>query len=47
MRDMALETTSIYLPADGEASWLLLPSSISLLLRGTVQLSAAGLFKYV
>ena len=37
MRDMALKTTSVYLPADGEASWLLLPSSISLLLGGTVQ----------
>ena len=27
----------IFLPADGEASWLLLPSSVSLLSGGTVQ----------
>ena len=31
------KTTPVILPADGEASWLLLPSSISLLSGGTVQ----------
>ena len=31
------KTTSIFLPADGEASWSLLSSSVSLLSGGTVQ----------
>ena len=31
------KTTPIFLPADGEASWLLLPSLVSLLSGGTVQ----------
>ena len=31
------KTTSVYLPGDGEAPWLLLPSSVSLLSGGTVQ----------
>ena len=31
------KTTPIFLPADGEASWSLLPSSVSLLSGGTVQ----------
>ena len=31
------KTTQVFLPADGEGSWSLLPSSISLLLGGTVQ----------
>ena len=31
------KTTPVFLPADGEASWLLLPSSVSLLSDGTVQ----------
>ena len=31
------KTTSMFLPADGEASWSLLPSSISLLSGRTVQ----------
>ena len=31
------KTTPVFLPADGEASWSLLPSSISLLSGGTVQ----------
>ena len=31
------ETTPVFLPADGGASWLLLPSSVSLLSGGTVQ----------
>ena len=31
------KTTPVFLPADGEASWLLLPSSVSLLSGGTVQ----------
>ena len=32
------KTTSVFLPADGEASWSLLPSSVSSLSTGTVQL---------
>ena len=32
-----ITTTSVFLPADGEASWLLLPSLVSLLSGGTVQ----------
>ena len=31
------ETTPVLLPADGEASWSLLPNYVSLLLGGTVQ----------
>ena len=34
--NMALELP-VFLTADGEASWLLLPSSVSLLSGGTVQ----------
>ena len=30
-------TTWVFLPADGEASWSLVPSSVSLLSGGTVQ----------
>ena len=31
------KSTLVFLPADGEASWSLLSSSVSLLLGGTVQ----------
>ena len=31
MREDGTKTTSVFLPAHGEASWLLLPSSVSLL----------------
>ena len=31
------KTISVFLPADGEASWLLLPSWVSLLSGGRVQ----------
>ena len=31
------KTTPVFLPVDGEASWLLLPNSVSLLSGGTVQ----------
>ena len=37
MRENGTKTTSVFLPADAEASWLLLPSSVSLLSGGTVQ----------
>ena len=37
MRKHGTKTTPVFLPADGEASWPLLPSSVSLLSRGTVQ----------
>ena len=37
MHEHGTETTPVVLPADGEASWLLLPSSVSLLSGGTVQ----------
>ena len=37
MRDMALKLSWFFLRADGEASWSLLPSPVSLLLGGTVQ----------
>ena len=37
MHEHGTKTTPIILPADGEASWLLLPSSVSLLPGGTVQ----------
>ena len=38
MREHAIKTTLVFLPADGETYWLLLPSSVSLLSGGTVQL---------
>ena len=37
MREHGTKTTPIFLPADGEASWLLLPSLVFLLSGGTVQ----------
>ena len=37
MREHGTKTTLVFLPADGEASWSLLPSSVSLLSGGTVQ----------
>ena len=36
MREHGTKTTPVFLPADGEASWLLLPSSVSLLSGSTV-----------
>ena len=38
MREYSTKTTLIFLPADGEASRSLLPSSVSLLSGSTVQL---------
>ena len=37
MREHGTKTTPVFLHADGEASWSLLPSSVSLLSGGTVQ----------
>ena len=37
MSEHRTKTTLVFLPADGEASWLLFPSSVSLLSFGTVQ----------
>ena len=37
MREHGTKTTPIFLPTDGEPSWSLLPSSVSLLSGGTVQ----------
>ena len=37
MHGHGTKTTPVVLPADGEASWLLLPSSVSLLSGSTVQ----------
>ena len=37
MRKYGTKTTPVFLPADGKASWSLLPSLVSLLLGGTVQ----------
>ena len=37
MREYGTKTTLVFLPADGEASWLLLPSLVSLLSGGIVQ----------
>ena len=37
MRVLGTKTTPVFLPVDGEASWLLLPSSVSLLSGGQVQ----------
>ena len=38
MRERGTNTTPVFLPADGEASGLLVPSSVSLLSGSTVQL---------
>ena len=37
MHEHGTKTTPLFLPAHGEASWLLFPSSVSLLSGGTVQ----------
>ena len=37
MREQGTKTTSVFLPADGETSWSLIPSLVSILSRGTVQ----------
>ena len=37
MCENGAKTTPVFLPADGEASWSLLPTSVSLLSSGTVQ----------
>ena len=37
MREHGTKITPVILPADGEASWLVLPSSVSLLSGRTVQ----------
>ena len=36
MREHGTKTTPVFLPADGEASWLLLPSLVCLPLGSTV-----------
>ena len=37
MRERATKTILVFLPIDGEACWLLLPSPVFLLSNGTVQ----------
>ena len=37
MREHGTKTTPVFLPADGEASWSLLPSLVSLISGGIVQ----------
>ena len=37
MREHGTKTTPVFLPADGEALWSLLPRSVSLLSGGTVE----------
>ena len=37
MYEHGTKTTPVFLPVDGEASWLLLPSLVSLQSGGTVQ----------
>ena len=37
MREHGTKTTPVFLPVDGETSWLLLPSSVSLLSGGSLQ----------
>ena len=37
MREYGTKTIPVFLPADGEVSWSLHPSSVSLLSGGTVQ----------
>ena len=38
MHEHGTKTTPVFLPADGEASWVLLPSLVSLLSDSTVKL---------
>ena len=38
MHEHGIKTSTAFLPADGEVPWSLLPSSVSLLSSGTVQL---------
>ena len=38
MHKRGFKATSVFLPADGETSWLLIPILVSLLSGGTVQL---------
>ena len=38
MRELGTKATPVFLPADAEASWSLLSSSVSLLLGRTVEL---------
>ena len=37
MREYGTKTTTVFLPANGEAFWSLLPSSVSLLSGGAMQ----------
>ena len=37
MSEHGTKTTSVFLPSDGEASWLLLPDLVSLLSGSTMQ----------
>ena len=37
MRKHDIKTSPVFLPADGEASWSLLPTLVSILSGGTVQ----------
>ena len=37
MREYGTKTTPVFFPADGESSWWLLPSSVSLLSGDTVE----------
>ena len=37
MREHGTKTIPVFLPVDGEASWSVLPSSVSLLSGGTMQ----------
>ena len=37
MREYGTKATLVFLPADGESSWSLLPSSVSSLSGGTVE----------
>ena len=46
MREHGTKTTPVFLPPAGEASWSLLPSSVSLLSGGTTIATRKRLFLY-
>ena len=47
MQEHGTKTASVFLPADGEASWLLLPCLVSLLSGGTYSLQPENTYSHI
>ena len=47
MQEHGTKTASVFLPADGEASWLLLPCLVSLLSGGTYSLQPENTYSRI